>query len=39
LYCNHYHTNSNTILVGDDVDDLVLVDISGEIASLACYSA
>jgi len=35
-YCNHYHANSdNTILVGDDVDDLVLVDISGEEAKLA----
>jgi oligogalacturonide lyase len=30
-YCNHYHANpDNTILVGDDVDDLVLIDISGE---------
>jgi oligogalacturonide lyase len=29
-YCNHYHGNSNnTVLVGDDVDDLVLIDISG----------
>jgi len=29
-YCNHYHANpDNTILVGDDVDDLVLIDISG----------
>jgi oligogalacturonide lyase len=34
-YCNHYHANpDNTILVGDDVDDLVLIDISGEPASL-----
>jgi len=34
-YCNHYHANpDNTILVGDDVDDLVLVDISGEEAKL-----
>ncbi len=25
-YCNHYHSNpDNTILVGDDVDDLVLI--------------
>jgi oligogalacturonide lyase len=30
-YCNHYHANpDNTLLVGDDVDDLVLIDISGE---------
>lgn len=30
-YCNHYHANpDNTILVGDDVDDLVLFDISGK---------
>lgn len=29
-YCNHYHANpDNTLLVGDDVDDLVLIDISG----------
>ncbi|MFN2153275.1 MAG: oligogalacturonate lyase family protein, partial [Anaerolineales bacterium] len=34
-YCNHYHANpDNTILVGDDVDDLVLIDISGEEAVL-----
>jgi len=34
-YCNHYHANpDNTMLVGDDVDDLVLIDISGEVASL-----
>jgi oligogalacturonide lyase len=34
-YCNHYHANpDNTILVGDDVDDLVLIDISGEQAKL-----
>jgi len=30
-YCNHYHANpDNSILVGDDVDDLVLIDISGD---------
>lgn len=30
-YCNHYHANpTNTVLVGDDVDDLVLIDISGD---------
>ena len=35
FYCNHYHANSdNTTLVGDDVDDLVLVDISGAKATL-----
>lgn len=34
-YCNHYHANSdNTVLVGDDVDDLVLIDISGDEAKL-----
>ncbi len=35
FYCNHYHANpDNTVLVGDDVDDLVLIDISGEQATL-----
>lgn len=35
FYCNHYHANpDNSILVGDDVDDLVLIDISGEEATL-----
>jgi oligogalacturonide lyase len=35
FYCNHYHANpDNTILVGDDVDDLVLIDISGQEARL-----
>jgi oligogalacturonide lyase len=34
-YCNHYHANpDNTTLVGDDVDDLVLIDISGSEAAL-----
>jgi oligogalacturonide lyase len=34
-YCNHYHANpDNTTLVGDDVDDLVLIDISGDEASI-----
>jgi oligogalacturonide lyase len=29
-YCNHYHANPDaTCLVGDDVDDLMLIDISG----------
>jgi len=33
-YCNHYHANpDNSVLVGDDVDDLVLIDISGESAT------
>jgi oligogalacturonide lyase len=28
FYCNHYHANpDNTFLVGDDVDDLVLIDL------------
>ncbi len=36
FYCNHYHANpDNTILVGDDVDDLVLIDISGAEAKLS----
>lgn len=34
-YCNHYHANpSNTLLVGDDADCLVLIDISSPQASL-----
>ncbi|MFA6775687.1 MAG: oligogalacturonate lyase family protein [Sphaerochaetaceae bacterium] len=39
-YCNHYHANiDNTLLVGDDVDNLVLIDISGEKSTLKnlCY--
>ncbi|MCX6032729.1 MAG: oligogalacturonate lyase family protein [Chloroflexi bacterium] len=33
-YCNHYHANpDHTCLVGDDVDDLVLIDISRPHAS------
>lgn len=36
FYCNHYHANpDNTILVGDDVDDLVLIDIAGDEAKLS----
>ncbi len=36
FYCNHYHANpDNTLLVGDDVDDLVLIDISGTEARLS----
>jgi len=35
FYCNHYHANpDNSLLVGDDVDDLVLIDISGKEAKL-----
>ena len=35
FYCNHYHANpDNTTLVGDDVDDLVLIDISSEKVTL-----
>ncbi|KIL52123.1 oligogalacturonate lyase family protein [Jeotgalibacillus soli] len=31
FYCNHYHSNKdNTLLVGDGVEDLVLIDLSGE---------
>ncbi len=40
FYCNHYHANpDNSVLVGDDVDNLVLIDISGEKAELKplCY--
>ena len=33
-YCNHYHGNKdNTKLVGDAVNDIVLIDISGEKAT------
>jgi oligogalacturonide lyase len=32
-YCNHYHANpDNTRLVGDDIDDIVMIDISKETA-------
>jgi oligogalacturonide lyase len=35
FYCNHYHANpDNSVLVGDDVDDLVLIDIAGQTATL-----
>lgn len=35
FYCNHYHSNlDNTLLVGDEVEDLVLIDISGEKAMI-----
>ncbi|MBI5032180.1 MAG: PD40 domain-containing protein [Chloroflexi bacterium] len=35
FYCNHYHANpDNTLLVGDDVDDLVLIDIASKQAKL-----
>lgn len=34
-YCNHYHANpDSTVLVGDDVNDLALIDISGDEARL-----
>jgi oligogalacturonide lyase len=34
-YCNHYHGNpDSTTLVGDDVDDLVLVDLTGDQAKV-----
>ncbi len=40
FYCNHYHANpDNTLLVGDDVDDLVLIDISGKAAKLEVLCA
>ncbi|MBR3037049.1 MAG: PD40 domain-containing protein [Lachnospiraceae bacterium] len=35
FYCNHYHANNdNTKLVGDEVDDLVLIDMATEPATL-----
>ena len=35
FYCNHYHANpDNTVLVGDEDDDLVLIDIAGKKAEL-----
>ncbi|WP_121664853.1 oligogalacturonate lyase family protein [Metabacillus litoralis] len=35
FYCNHYHSNyNNTLLIGDEVDDLVLIDLSGEKATI-----
>jgi oligogalacturonide lyase len=39
-YCNHYHANNdNTLLVGDEVDDLVLIDMTQEkpIPQTLCY--
>lgn len=34
-YCNHYHSNKdNSLLVGDEVEDLVLIDIGGEEATI-----
>ena len=33
-YCNHYHANpDNTLLVGDDLDEIVLIDISTDTPS------
>jgi oligogalacturonide lyase len=30
-YCNHYHaTSDNTLLVGDQVEDLVLINLKGQ---------
>ncbi|WP_166245502.1 hypothetical protein [Paenibacillus turpanensis] len=30
-YCNHYHANNdNSLLIGDTVDDLVLIDLQQE---------
>lgn len=35
FYCNHYHANpDHTLLVGDDVDDLVLIDMAHAPATL-----
>lgn len=40
FYCNHYHANlDSSLLVGDDVDDLVLIDISGDEARLETLCA
>ena len=34
FYCNHYHCNGpHTLLVGDALDDILLIDISGEEAT------
>lgn len=34
-YCNHYHANpDHTVLVGDDVDNLVLIDIATDTPSI-----
>ena len=36
FYCNHYHANNdNTKRVGDEVDDLVLIDLTGPRAELS----
>ncbi len=36
FYCNHYHANpDNSLLVGDDVNELVLIDLRGTKASLS----
>lgn len=40
FYCNHYHANNdNSVLVGDAVEDLVLIDLKGEKPELTtlCY--
>lgn len=35
FYCNHYHSNfNNTLLVGDEVGDLVLIDTLREKATI-----
>ncbi|WP_320128905.1 oligogalacturonate lyase family protein [uncultured Sphaerochaeta sp.] len=35
FYCNHYHANTdNTLLVGDDVDNLDLIDIRTDTAEI-----
>ena len=39
-YCNHYNANGdNTLLVGDDVENLVLIDITKEKPTISnlCY--
>lgn len=34
-YCNHYHANNdNTLLIGDEFDDIVLIDISKDTTSI-----
>ena len=35
FYCNHYHANfDNTQLIGDDLDEIVRIDISSNTATL-----
>ena len=39
FYCNHYHASiDNRFLVGDAVEDLLLLDISGEVPTATCLA-